>query len=154
MSPPYPDLFDPAEVERTVRRIERLSAHAGPSWGRMDVGQMLAHLNVAYAMVYDPATPRPHPVLRWVLRRFVMPGVVGPKPYPRGAPTAPAFRITGRRDFEAERTRLIAYLRRVAAEGRAAFEGRESASFGPLTAAQWNVLFAKHLDHHLRQFGA
>jgi hypothetical protein len=88
-----------------------------------------------------------------VLQRFVKQGVVGPKPYPRSAPTAPAFRIADAREFDAERDRLVAYLRRVAGEGRAAFEGRESLSFGPLTAAEWNVLFAKHLDHHLRQFG-
>jgi hypothetical protein len=26
--------------------------------------------------------------------------------------------------------------------------------FGPLTSAEWDVLMWKHLDHHLRQFGA
>ena len=37
--------------------------------------------------------------------------------------------------------------------GSAHFEGKESPSFGALTADEWNVLFAKHLDHHLTQFG-
>ena len=32
-------------------------------------------------------------------------------------------------------------------------DGRESLSFGPLTAVEWNGLFSKHLDHHLQQFG-
>jgi hypothetical protein len=78
---------------------------------------------------------------------------VGPTPYPRNTPTAPAFRITDTRDFDTERARLLAYLQQVATEGRSAFEGRESLSFGPLTAAEWNGLFSKHLDHHLQQFG-
>ena len=32
------------------------------------------------------------------------------------------------------------------------FEGKESNSFGKLTASEWNNMFYKHLDHHLSQF--
>ncbi|MCU0617752.1 MAG: DinB family protein [Gemmatimonadaceae bacterium] len=149
-----PDLFDASEVARTIARLRTLDAARAPLWGRMTVAQMLAHCCVAYEMVYTTTHPRPNPLMRWVLRAFVKQGVVGPKPYPKSSPTAPAFRITDQREFEAERARLIAYVERVARDGRAAFEGRESLSFGPLTAAEWNTLFAKHLDHHLRQFGA
>jgi hypothetical protein len=91
--------------------------------------------------------------MRWVLKQIVKERVVGPAPYPRNTPTAPAFRITDTRDFETERERLLAYLQQVATEGRAKFEGRASLSFGPLTATEWNGLFSKHLDHHLQQFG-
>jgi hypothetical protein len=151
--PTLPDLFDTADVERTVERLQALTPDTVPHWGRMTVSQMLAHCCVAYEMLYTTKHPRPNPLMRWVLRRFVKQGVVGPKPYAKGTPTAPAFRITDPREFHAERERLVGYLRRVAGEGRTAFEGRESLSFGPLTAHEWNVLFAKHLDHHLRQFG-
>ena len=41
----------------------------------------------------------------------------------------------------------------VADDGEQNFEGRKSHSFGPLTTAEWNVMFYKHLDHHLTQFG-
>jgi hypothetical protein len=33
------------------------------------------------------------------------------------------------------------------------FDGKESHSFGKLLKGEWNNLFYKHLDHHLRQFG-
>ncbi len=148
-----PDLFDVEDLARTITRVQALTPESTPQWGRMTVAQMLAHCCVPYEMLYTTTHARPNALMRWVLRRFVKQGVIGPKPYPRSAPTAPAFRIADAREFGAERERLIAYLRRVAAEGRAAFEGRESLSFGPLTASEWNVLFAKHLDHHLRQFG-
>ena len=39
------------------------------------------------------------------------------------------------------------------AEGAAAYEGKESASFGVLTAQEWSNQFYKHMDHHLTQFG-
>jgi hypothetical protein len=149
----YPDLFDSHGIEVMQRRIGALTPDTQPLWGKMSVSEMLAHVNVAYEMVYTDKHPRPNPIMRWVLKKIVKQRVVGPAPYPRNTPTAPAFRITDTRDFETERERLLAYLQQVAAEGRAKFEGRASLSFGPLTATEWNGLFSKHLDHHLQQFG-
>lgn len=151
--PAYPNLFDAAELDAAMRRLDALTPDTVPQWGTMGVATMLAHVNVAYEMVYDNKHPRPNFLLRFVLKRIVKARVVGPDPYPHNSPTAPVFRITDTRDFDTERERLRGYLRRVQQEGVRAFEGRESLSFGPLTAAEWNVLFSKHLDHHLRQFG-
>lgn len=151
--PTFPDLFDAPGVETMRRRITALTPDSQPLWGKMSVSDMLAHVNVAYEMVYTAKHSRPNPIMRWVLKTIVKQRVVGPDPYPRHAPTAPAFRITEARDFETERQRLLDYLQQVMDEGRAAFEGRPSLSFGPLTATEWNALFAKHLDHHLQQFG-
>jgi hypothetical protein len=147
------NIFDPAVVAEVIGRINSLTPATHPQWGKMTVDQMLAHLNVMYVMVYEKTIPRPNAFMRLILKAFVKNAVVGPKPYPRSTPTAPAFRMTGTKDFDAEKSRLIAYIQRVAGEGQSKFEGRESHSFGPLTAAEWNVLFYKHLDHHLTQFG-
>jgi hypothetical protein len=149
----YPDLFDSAGVQAIQQRIAALTPESRPLWGKMAVSEMLAHVNVAYEMVYTDKHPRPNPIMRWVLRRIVKQRVVGPAPYPHNTPTAPAFRISDAREFDVERERLLAYLQQVMTEGRDAFEGRASLSFGPLTASEWNMLFAKHLDHHLQQFG-
>jgi hypothetical protein len=149
----FPDIFEPAVVDAQIARIRQLTAASRPLWGTMSAPAMLAHVNVAYEMVYDGTHRAPGLLVRLLLRLVAKRVVTGLKPYPKGTPTAPQFIITGERDFEAERTRLEAHLRRVAAEGRAAFEGRPSLSFGPLTADEWQVLFGKHLDHHLRQFG-
>ncbi|AMW06095.1 DUF1569 domain-containing protein [Gemmatimonas phototrophica] len=151
--PVYPNLFEAAEVDAAVQRLAALTPKTVPAWGSMSVATMLAHVNVAYEMVYDDKHPRPNALMRFVLKRIVKQKVVGPDPYPHNTPTAPVFRIKDTRDFHTERERLVAYLRRVQHDGQRAFEGRESLSFGPLTAAEWNGLFSKHLDHHLRQFG-
>ncbi len=149
----YPDLFDAAHLERAITRINALTPASQPVWGTMSVDRMLAHCCVPYEMVYTAKHPRPNPIMRWVLKRLVKERVVGPVPYAHNTPTAPAFRIKAGRDFVVEHDRLIAFLRQVVHEGRAAFAGRESLSFGALTSAEWNMLFSKHLDHHLRQFG-
>ena len=44
-------------------------------------------------------------------------------------------------------------IEKVRDSGNSNFEGKESQSFDPLTAEEWNVLFAKHMEHHLTQFG-
>lgn len=147
------NIFDPDVTREVIGRIEALSPDTRPLWGKMTPAQMLAHLCVSYEFVYETKHRRPGPVVRWLLRRLVKPGVVGEKPYPRNAPTAPAFRITESRDFHREKERLIGYLRRTQELGPEYFDGRDYPSFGPLTLQEWSNLFYKHLDHHLSQFG-
>lgn len=82
-----------------------------------------------------------------------MNSVVSEKPYPKNNQTAPQFIIKDERNFNIERDRLIAYLNKTHELGQSNFEGKESLSFGKLSAVEWNNMFAKHLDHHLNQFG-
>ena len=147
------NVFDPAVTAELTDRINRLTPSTAPRWGKMSVDQMLAHCNVTYDMLYTDRYPRPGAIRRFLLRTFVKQGVVGPKPWRKNLPTAPQFRMVGKKSFEAERRRLVEYLLRVEREGERAFEGRESMSFGSLTADEWNMMFYKHLDHHLTQFG-
>jgi hypothetical protein len=151
--PTLPNVLTADGAEAMIRRLNTLTPTTPPQWGKMTVDQMLAHCLVSYDMVYTTRYPKPNPLMRLVLRLIVKAKVTGPEPYARSSPTAPIFRIQGARNFAEERDRLIANIRRVAEEGASRFEGRVSHSFGPLTAAEWNTLFAKHLDHHLAQFG-
>ncbi|WP_411279680.1 DinB family protein [Gemmatimonas sp.] len=147
------NVFNAADVAELTVRINALTSTTLPQWGKMSVDQMLAHVNVAYEMVYDNRHPKPSWLMRFALKTFVKEKVVGPTPYAKNSPTAPVFRMTGVKEFAREQQRLLAFLERVQADGTRTFEGKESPSFGPLTAAEWNVLFSKHLDHHLTQFG-
>lgn len=148
------NIFSEEGVQQFIDRIEKLTSESKPLWGKMSVDQMLAHLNVAYEMVYEPEKhPRRKGLTRWLLKTFVKKLVVGEKPYPRNTRTAPSFIIADRRDFQKEKQRLIENLKRTLELGPAFFDGRESPSFGPLTVQEWNNLYSKHLDHHLQQFG-
>ena len=147
------DLFDPLCLADTKARVARLTPDARPLWGKMDVAQMLAHCNVAYEIEYTDRHPRPNAFVRLVIKWFVKDKVCGPRPYARNARTAPMFKVTEPRDFEAERQRLVDYLNRTHALGPVYFDGRESASFGRLSELEWNRMFSKHLEHHLTQFG-
>lgn len=151
------DIFDQGTCEALVARINRLNADSSPQWGKMNAARMLAHCNKPYDTLYDDAYRRANPpakgVKRVLLNWFVKPLVTGPKPYPRNTRTAPSYVVADQRDLEVERAKLIGYIRRVQSLGAGHFEGKPSHSFGPLSAREWSVLFHKHLDHHLRQFG-
>jgi hypothetical protein len=76
------------------------------------------------------------------------------EPMRRNSPTAKELVVNGDRDFETERKRLSGLIDRFAAAGSAGCTAHPHAFFGSLTPDEWAVLMYKHLDHHLRQFGA
>lgn len=148
-----PNIFTAPVCADMVNRIYKLNANTPSLWGKMNVSQMLAHCCVPYEMIFDDKHTRPNFLLRIVLKTFVKGKVVGEEPYKQGGPTAPQFIITNERDFEKEKIRLMNYINQVQQMGEAAFEGKESHSFGVLNKTEWNNMMYKHLDHHLSQFG-
>lgn len=147
------DIFLKKDSTEIINRINDLKTDSTAVWGSMSVAQMLAHCNVTYEMVYDNIHPKPNGFMKFILKSFIKNGVVNEKPYPKNSRTAPQFIVKGDRDFELEKNRLISYIVQTQEFGEKEFEGKESLSFGKLTAKEWNNMFAKHLDHHLTQFG-
>ena len=147
------NIFDKEVTTELIARINNLRPDTQGLWGKMEVAQMLAHCCVAYEMTYENKHPRPNALMRFMLKLFVKPAVVGEKPYAKNSRTAPVFLIKDERDFEVEKKRLIDYITRTHELGAAYFDKKESHSFGPLSEKEWNVMFYKHLDHHLTQFG-
>lgn len=147
------NIFDKEVANKVISRIEKLTSESKPNWGKMNVAQMLAHCNVTYEMVYTDKHPKPNKFTNWILKTFVKKTVVSEKPYAKNGRTAPQFLVVDEKDFIAEKTRLIDYVKHTQELGASHFEGKESHSFGKLTTNEWNNLFYKHLDHHLTQFG-
>jgi hypothetical protein len=148
-----PNIFDLDDCEKAIERINRLTRLTEPQWGIMNVGQMLAHLNVSYEMVYENKHPKPNFLKKFFLKKFVKNIVVSEVPYKHNSKTAPAFVIKENKNFDAEKRRLINYIRKTQELGEEHFHNKESLSFGPLTKTEWNNMFGKHLHHHLTQFG-
>ncbi len=147
------NIFNLNDTKEVLSRIDKLNPSSQRLWGKMNVAQMLAHCNVSYELVYDNKHPKPNAVMKFILKLLVKNTVVGQKPYPKNGPTAPAFIIKDDKDFDTEKNRLINYINRTLNHGEAYFDGKESHSFGALTKDEWNIMFYKHLDHHLSQFG-
>lgn len=147
------NIFDTEVTNDIITRINQLSSESQPLWGKMSVAQMLAHCCVTYEYIYDNKYAKPNGFKKFILKLLVKPIVVGEKEYKKSSQTAPDFIITDKRDFEKEKHRLIDYIHKTQQLGAAHFNGKESHSFGTLTSQEWNNMFYKHLDHHLKQFG-
>ena len=149
----WKNLFNEKETQETISRIDALSSESQPQWGKMNVGQMLAHCSVSYELVYTDKHPKPGAFQKFMIKLLAKSTVVGPKPYKKNIRTAPMFLISDQRDFEIEKKRLVDFLEKTQQLGASHFEGKESHAFGALSETEWNTLFSKHLDHHLTQFG-
>lgn len=147
-------LFDAAAVEEIRTRITRLRADAVPQWGRMNVGQTLAHCSGVLELALGdrrPARALIGRILGWALKRMAL---GNDAPMRRNSPTIQALAIVDERDVETERRRLLALLERFAASGPAGCTRHPHPFFGRLSPQEWAIFECKHLDHHLRQFGA
>lgn len=147
------NIFDKEVSDAVINRINELDKQSQGLWGKMSVGQMLAHCNVTYEFIYDNIHPRPHAFKRMILTWIVKDAVVNEKPYKKNIPTGPEFKIKESKDFAFEKGRLIDYINKTQHLGQAYFDKKESHSFGALSGSEWNNMFYKHLDHHLTQFG-
>lgn len=148
-----PNIFNKQVTEDIINRINKLTPTSKPSWGKMNVSQMLAHCNVAYEMIYETKHKKPNAIMKFILKAFVKNKVVGEAPYKHNSPTAPQFIMKEEKDFEQEKKRLIAYIEKTTLLGENHFDGKISDSFGVLTKTEWSNMMYKHLNHHLTQFG-
>ncbi len=148
------NVFDAKQAQEYISRINSLTPTSLPLWGKMTVDQMLAHCNCAYESVYDShSTKKTNWFLKWILKTFVKQMVINEQPYSHNLMTVPRFKIQERKNFEYEKKRLIGHIQKTQTLGKLAFNGKPHFSFGALSSTEWNNLFAKHLNHHLQQFG-
>lgn len=151
---PLPNIFTTEVTNAVIQRFESLTPTTQALWGKMNVAQMVAHCNVTYEMMYENIHPKPNAILKFILKLLVKKKVVDEITYSKDSSTAPQFVIKVEKDFHKEKERLIQYIKKTQELGENYFDGRESHSFGILSKDEWNNMMYKHLDHHLRQFGA
>ena len=134
----------------TLRRVELLRPDSRGRWGKMSVGQMLWHVNQAMegALGRIPVTPEKVPLPR-PLMKFVVINL----PWPKSAPTlkqwVPQNDSYG---FAAERERCVRLINELASKSLDA-AWPDSPTLGPMSGKEVSRLHAKHLNHHLTQFG-
>ena len=76
------------------------------------------------------------------------------RPRSKNDPTGKEFVVADRRDFAREQEQLKLKIRQFHEGGEAACTRHPHPFFGSLTPQAWSRGMYKHLDHHLRQFGA
>lgn len=147
------NLFESQAVDEIISRIDKLQPTAQRQWGKMDVAQMLAHCSAGMDMASGRLNP-PRAFIGRVLGRFVKPIYTNEKPFSHNNPTAKELVCSNACDFLREQEQLRLKVRQFSAGGEAQCTRHPHPFFGALTAQEWSRGMYKHLDHHLRQFGA
>ena len=145
-------LFDESDRRDILARLAALTSASPRLWGKMTPPQMLAHCSLGLECAVGDR-PMKQKLLGKILTPLIRGQIFGEKPFSKSAPTDPTFIVSDDRDFEKERTRLVALVERVVAQGKEAAGRNVHAFFGRLTGEEWGILMWKHIDHHLRQFG-
>lgn len=145
------------EVRAAVEaRLARLQPDSERRWGQMSAGGAICHLSDAFRMALDERPIAPihaplKPLVKLVALRL-------PLPWPGGRirtlPEAEQGKGgTPPTTFEHDRAELLTLIRRFAAAPPGALR-REHPMFGRMSRADWGRWAYRHMDHHLRQFGA
>jgi hypothetical protein len=146
-------LFEKVAADEVLSRIEKLQPEVQRLWGKMDVAQMMAHCSGALDMASGKVI-LPRMFIGRLIGRMVRPIYSNEKPFSRSSPTDPKLVVSDQRDFNREREELKLRVGEFQQGGEAKCTRHPHPFFGSLTPYEWGRGMYKHLDHHLRQFGA
>jgi len=142
--------WDEATYNEVEKRVQSLTPESKPLWGKFNSSQMLSHCALVIGMsLGDVPTKFKSSFLCFTPIKKLIIYVV---PFPKGAPTAPELLPAQSCDFQQSQADLLKAMAKLRARRNGPFEIH--AAFGELSLADWGALSYKHLDHHLRQFGA
>ena len=144
-------IFDSAQRDELLDRLNRLRPEAKAQWGKMTAPRMICHLSDSLRVASGeiPAafkrTPLANPIVRWLMAYVV--------PFPKArAQTAPEMLLTQPADWQADLSTVGDRLRAAAQRGPHG-KWAPHPAFGVMPGTLYGVFIYKHFDHHLRQFG-
>ena len=146
-------LFNPSDNNEIVERINKLTSNSKALWGKMNVGQMLAHCQVPLLAAYgEVKTSRG--LIGVLFGGFAKKKyITKDMPFEKNLPTDKLFVMTTPKEFEEQKSKLIPLVKRFATQKANGITKEPHPFFGKMSASEWDKLQMKHLDHHLRQFG-
>jgi hypothetical protein len=148
------NLYEAATVEEVKERIARLETDSQRLWGTMTAAQAVAHCSAGLEWAVGDTFP-PRMLLGRIIGRMVKPMLLrNEEPMRRNSPTVKSLVVKDDRDLRTEQERLCGLIDRFVTSGPGGCTTHPHSFFGRLMPEEWATLMYKHLDHHLRQFGA
>jgi len=145
-------IFNKADNESIIVRINSLTTESQPAWGKMTVDQMCKHCDLTIDVAYGKRDLKIPFVLR-LLGRMLKKKMLAADNMGKGSATAKEYIVSDRYDLEGIKSELIANFRRFADEGESVIKLIDHPFWGKMTIEEWDMLMWKHMDHHLKQFG-
>ncbi|RZN80249.1 MAG: DUF1569 domain-containing protein [Winogradskyella sp.] len=142
--------FEDGVYNEISARINNLNEDTKAQWGKMNPGQMLHHCQMPLNIILEKEDYGVKP--NWLINLLFKKSMYSDKLWRKNLPTAPGFKITDEKNFDAEKTEIIKLIDELNTQ-RERQDWQPHPAFGKLTKDQWGKMQYKHLDHHLRQFG-
>ncbi len=142
-------LFDETVKTEIENRIKQLSETSKPSWGSMDVSQMLFHCQFPLKIALRKECPKIKP--NFLAKLFFKKAMYNDKPWKRNLPTHSKLKVVDPKKFKEEKRALTELINEFS-EKRNIKEWDPHPMFGKFTYDQWGKMQFKHLNHHLQQF--
>lgn len=147
-------LFNKQDSERIVARIVAVQSEKKAIWGTMSAEQMLLHCQQPFKVVFEELKLK-RSLVAILFGGLIKKSALGDEPFKANLPTATEFKTNHLNpEFETEKKNLIACIQKFQSAGPEGVTQQPHPFFGKMTDKEWDKLMYKHLDHHLRQFGA
>jgi hypothetical protein len=146
------NIFDKAIADAILLRLNKLEPGSKALWGKMNVAQMLSHLQAPVEVAIGEKTLKRN-LIGMLLGGFAKKQLVNDKPFKKSLPTDASYIRKTEHVFDKEKTKLISLFNRFVTGGADGLIKSPHPFFGKMTEAEWSYSLWKHFDHHLRQFG-
>lgn len=147
-APQETSLFQSKVYQSCIARIDQIHPDTSPKWGKMTPAQMFSHC-AEVQEVLNGKELKNTPFIAKLFKGMIRKMVVGEKDYPKNSQTHPQYKQRETKNFEEEKSRLLAAIGEFVKEET---EGQHTL-FGVMTAEERGWAAYKHLNHHLIQFG-
>lgn len=150
----YKTILRKSDRDELTTRLNKLTGNETPTWGKMNVDQMMSHLVQACEMPFAPILPDRS---SFFSRTVIKPLILYVLPMPKEVKVSRELdqQADGRKPagFDADRKKVIDEIDRIGTLPPDHQCLGHHPFFGKMTMTEWAVIAYKHTDHHLRQFG-
>ena len=134
-----------------IHRINKLTPDSKAKWGKMNVAQMLNHLNEFMLIVNDKKEMKQSKlvaIFSAFIGKIIKARIINSnRPLPKNLGNAP---LPVANNFEAEKEQLINSITNLNLNQATK---KPLSIFGKLSSKEWDNFLSKQFEHHLAQFG-
>ena len=145
-------IFNQADNNELIERVKRLTPETQPLWGKMNVGQMLAHVHEPLLVMTGDKKLGFTP-LGFLMGKRLKKKFLHERGFGKNLLTHTDFKMVDKKQFEAEQTKLINLLKELLEKGPSVITKNKHPFFGNMSHQEWDDMMYIHMNHHFTQFG-
>lgn len=147
-------IYSEDAINDLIARIGTLETNAPAKWGKMNVTQMIKHCILGEEM-YLGKTHYKRVFVGKIFGKMALKKLVSDDtPIRKNQPTHKLLKTTGNENIEPLKAKWTALMQEYRHISEAQCARFVHPFFGKMTKSEFGIATYKHIDHHLRQFGA